>query len=147
VSCRATAPQAPVNYIDETPWYCDNALEWLWVMASERVAFSMIHPRRSKEAFAALIDDWGACWSAMALGCRKAGWRHGKPAWRIWYARRGAWRCGSTPSWPLAAPGRWWSCNSFVRWQRPQRLGEPGACSMTAFCTSSPPHTATLRVD
>jgi len=27
-------------------------------MASARVAFYMIHPRRSKEAFAALIDDW-----------------------------------------------------------------------------------------
>jgi len=27
-------------------------------MASERVAFYMIHPRRSKEAFAALIDAW-----------------------------------------------------------------------------------------
>jgi len=52
------ARQAPVNYIDETPWYCRNALAWLWVMASERVAFYMIHPRRSKEAFAALIDDW-----------------------------------------------------------------------------------------
>jgi transposase len=52
------ARQALVNYIDETPWYCRNALEWLWVMASERVAFYMIHPRRSKEAFAALIDDW-----------------------------------------------------------------------------------------
>jgi transposase len=52
------ARQAPVNYIDETPWYCLNALEWLWVMASERVAFYMIHPRRSKEAFTALIDDW-----------------------------------------------------------------------------------------
>jgi transposase len=52
------ARQAPVNYIDETPWYCLNALEWLWVMASEQVAFYMIHPRRSKEAFAALIDDW-----------------------------------------------------------------------------------------
>ena len=52
------ARQAPVNYIDETPWYCRNALEWLWVMTSERVAFYMIHPRRSKEAFAALIDDW-----------------------------------------------------------------------------------------
>ena len=52
------ARQAPVNYIDETPWYCRNTLEWLWVMASERVAFYMIHPRRSKEAFAAPIDDW-----------------------------------------------------------------------------------------
>jgi transposase len=52
------ARQAPVNYIDETPWYCDNALEWLWVMASEHVAFYMIHPRRSKDAFFALIEDW-----------------------------------------------------------------------------------------
>ena len=52
------ARQAPVNYIDETPWFCPNTLQWLWVMASERVAFYMIHPRRSKEAFAALIDDW-----------------------------------------------------------------------------------------
>jgi transposase len=52
------ARQASVNYIDETPWYCLNTLEWLWVMASERVAFYMIHPRRSKEAFAAPIDDW-----------------------------------------------------------------------------------------
>jgi transposase len=52
------ARQARVNYIDETPWYCLNAREWLWVRASERVAFYMIHPRRSKEAFTALIDDW-----------------------------------------------------------------------------------------
>jgi transposase len=52
------ARQALVNSIDETPWWCINTLHWLWVMASERVAFSMIHPRRSKEAFAALIEDW-----------------------------------------------------------------------------------------
>ena len=52
------ARQAPVNYIDETPWYCLNALEWLWVMASERVACYMIHPRRSKAAFAALMEAW-----------------------------------------------------------------------------------------
>jgi transposase len=52
------ARQAPVNSIDEPPWDGRNALEWLWVMTSERVAFSMIHPRRSQEAFAALIDDW-----------------------------------------------------------------------------------------
>jgi transposase len=54
----AQARQAPVNYIDETPWYCEHALEWLWVMASEQVAFYMIHPRRSKEAFFDLIEDW-----------------------------------------------------------------------------------------
>jgi transposase len=57
-SIATQARQAPVNYIDETPWYCANALAWLWVMASEQVAFYMIHPRRSKEAFFDLIDDW-----------------------------------------------------------------------------------------
>src|SRR5215470_761540 len=58
VAIATQARQSAVNYIDETPWYCLNTLEWLWVMASERVAFYMIHPHRSKEAFAALIDDW-----------------------------------------------------------------------------------------
>jgi transposase len=58
VALAMQARQAPVNYIDETPWFCTHTLHWLWVMASERVAFYMVHPRRSKEAFAALIDDW-----------------------------------------------------------------------------------------
>jgi transposase len=49
---------APVNYIDETPWFLAHALQWLWVMVSAMTAFYMIHPHRSKEAFAALIDDW-----------------------------------------------------------------------------------------
>jgi transposase len=52
------ARHALVSYIDETSWWCTHTLHWLWVMVSERVAFYMIHPRRSKEAFAALIDDW-----------------------------------------------------------------------------------------
>jgi transposase len=52
------ARRAPVNYIDETPWFLTNTLHWLWVMANDTVAFYMIHPHRSKEAFAALIDDW-----------------------------------------------------------------------------------------
>jgi transposase len=52
------ARRAPVNYIDETPWFLTNTLHWLWVMASDTVAFYMIHAHRSKEAFAALIDDW-----------------------------------------------------------------------------------------
>jgi transposase len=58
---RAIATQvrhAPVNYIDETPWFCRHTLQWLWVMTSEVGALYMIHPHRSKEAFAALIDDW-----------------------------------------------------------------------------------------
>jgi transposase len=52
------ARHAPVNYIDETPWFLTHTLQWLWVMVSDTAAFYLIHPHRSKEAFAALIDDW-----------------------------------------------------------------------------------------
>ena len=58
VAIATQARQSPVNYIDETSWFCMHTLQWLWVMTSERVAFYMVHPHRSKEAFAALIDDW-----------------------------------------------------------------------------------------
>ena len=33
-------------------------MPWLWVMASEQVAFYIMHPRRSQEAFFDLIEDW-----------------------------------------------------------------------------------------
>lgn len=52
------ARQAPVGYIDETPWYCQNALQWLWTMATDTVTLYLIHPNRSKEAFFDLIEDW-----------------------------------------------------------------------------------------
>jgi transposase len=52
------ARQAPVGYIDETPWFCQGTLQWLWVMTSPQVAFYRIDPSRSKTAFLALIDDW-----------------------------------------------------------------------------------------
>jgi transposase len=58
MAIAAQARHAVVNYIDETPWFLTHTLQWLWVMVSDSVAFYMIHPRRSKEAFAALIDDW-----------------------------------------------------------------------------------------
>jgi transposase len=54
----ALAHQAPVGSIDETPWYRQHTLQWLWTMTTETVALSLIHPHRSKEAFCALIDDW-----------------------------------------------------------------------------------------
>lgn len=52
------ARQATVGYIDETPWYCHNTLQWLWTLSTETVALYLIHPNRSKEAFAALIEEW-----------------------------------------------------------------------------------------
>lgn len=53
-----TARQVKVNYIDETPWYHQGLLMWLWVMASQHVAFFKILTSRSKEAFKALVDKW-----------------------------------------------------------------------------------------
>jgi transposase len=52
------ARRAPVNYINETSWFLTNTLQWLWVMVSDTAALYLMHPHRSKEAFAALIDDW-----------------------------------------------------------------------------------------
>ena len=54
----ALARQAPVGYIDETPWYCQNALNWLWTLSTDTVSLYLIHPHRSKEAFATLIEEW-----------------------------------------------------------------------------------------
>jgi transposase len=49
------ARQAPVGYIDETPWYCQNALRW--PLTTETVSLYPIPPHRSKDAFVALIED------------------------------------------------------------------------------------------
>lgn len=46
------------NYIDETSWFKENNLQWLWAMVNERVAFYRIDPHRSKEAFEQLVQDW-----------------------------------------------------------------------------------------
>jgi len=54
----ALARQTRVGYIDETPWYCQNALNWLWTLTTDTVSLYLIHPNRSKEAFFDLIEDW-----------------------------------------------------------------------------------------
>lgn len=58
---NAIADQArkqDVNGIDETSWFKCGKLQWLWAMVNPVVAFFMIHPNRSKEAFLQLIADW-----------------------------------------------------------------------------------------
>ena len=56
------ARKAPVNHIDETSWPTfgpeGKGRNWLWVMVSGLVAFFMIHPHRSREAFEKLIGSW-----------------------------------------------------------------------------------------
>jgi len=46
------------NYIDETSWFQNGSLNWLWVMVNRTAAYFMIHKNRSKEAFLALIQNW-----------------------------------------------------------------------------------------
>ena len=52
------ARRAQVNHVDETSWFQNGVLMWLWVMASSTVALFMIHSKRSKAAFESLIRDW-----------------------------------------------------------------------------------------
>jgi transposase len=121
------ARQASVNYIDETPWYCLNALAWLWVMASERVAFYMIHPRRSKEAFAALIDDWEGLLVSDGYGVYQSWVQARQPAWRTSSVPPVAWRHGpNQTSWPVVL-GRWPSYNGCVIWPQPRPWVGSGA--------------------
>lgn len=46
------------NYIDETSWFNENDLQWLWAMVNENVAYYRIDPNRSKKAFERLIESW-----------------------------------------------------------------------------------------
>ncbi len=52
------AHNSEVNYIDETSWFQNGSLNWLWVMVNSTVAYFMIHKNRSKVAFLALVQDW-----------------------------------------------------------------------------------------
>ena len=52
------ARHAEVGYTDETPWCCQNTLNWLWTLSTDTVSFYLIHPNRSKEAFLALVKEW-----------------------------------------------------------------------------------------
>ncbi len=54
----AEARRSDVNHADETSWFLKGVLYWLWVLANSRVALFMIHSKRSKEAFKALVKDW-----------------------------------------------------------------------------------------
>lgn len=47
-----------VNGIDETSWFENGKLRWLWTMVNQKVSFFLVHPNRSQKAFEALIEDW-----------------------------------------------------------------------------------------
>jgi transposase len=65
------------NYIDETSWFKENTLQWLWAMANERVAFYRIDPHRSKEAFDRLVQDWEGILISDSYSLYRS-WVHGR---------------------------------------------------------------------
>lgn len=52
------ARTSEANYIDETSWFQNGSLNWLWVMTNNRLAYFMIHKNRSKQAFMELVQHW-----------------------------------------------------------------------------------------
>jgi transposase len=52
------ARRSEVNGVDETSWFQCGKLQWLWTLVNDVVAFFMIHPKRSKQAFNELVQDW-----------------------------------------------------------------------------------------
>jgi hypothetical protein len=38
------ARQARVGYIDETPWYCQHALNWLWTLSTDLLPYTFPNP-------------------------------------------------------------------------------------------------------
>ena len=71
------ARSSSCNYIDETSWFLENKLQWLWAMANDKVAFYRIDPHRSKEAFEKLIQNWEGILVSDSYGLY-CNWVHGR---------------------------------------------------------------------
>ena len=65
------------NYIDETSWFNENALQWLWAMSNDRVAFYRIDPHLSKAAFEQLVQDWQGILVSDSYNLYRS-WVHGR---------------------------------------------------------------------
>ncbi len=72
------ARQSTVGSLDDTPWYCHNALHGLWTLTTDPVALSLMHPNRSKEAFFALIEAWQGLLVSDGDGVSQP-WVHDRP--------------------------------------------------------------------
>jgi len=96
---------ARVTYIDATPWFLTNTVQRLWVMASDNVAFSMIHLHRSKAAFGALIDDWAGILVSDGYGVYQT-WVQARQTC-LTHLMRTARGLAERPSPNLAACGTW----------------------------------------
>ena len=71
------ARSSECNYIDETSWFLENKLQWLWAMVNDNVAFYRIDPHRSKEAFEKLIQNREGILVSDSYGLYR-NWVHGR---------------------------------------------------------------------
>ena len=67
---------APVNHADETTWKRKSGLEWLWLLCNNMAAYFLIHKKRSRKAFEALIGDWQGILVSDGYGVYQH-WAHG----------------------------------------------------------------------
>jgi transposase len=73
------ARSSECNYVDETSWFMNHVLKWLWAMVNSSVAFYRIDPHRSKEAFNRLIESWAGILVSDSYGLYRK-WVHGRQA-------------------------------------------------------------------
>jgi transposase len=71
------ARRSQCNYVDETSWFMNNVMAWLWAMVNDSVAFYRIVPNRSKQAFFRLIEDWAGILVSDSYGLYRK-WVHGR---------------------------------------------------------------------
>jgi len=68
-----------VNGIDETSWFENGKLKWLWTMVNKNVCFFLVHPNRSQKAFEALIENWNGILISDDYGVYKNWINHRQP--------------------------------------------------------------------
>ena len=98
------ARKAPVGYVDETPWYCGHALQWLWSMVTDTVVLYRIHAKRSQAAFESLIKDWRGTLVSDGYGVYQA-WGNARQSCLAHLVRR-ARELSQRPQADLAACGK-----------------------------------------
>ena len=93
-----------MGYVDETPWYCGHALQWLWSMVTDTVALYRIDAKRSQAAFESLIKDWRGTLVSDGYGVYQA-WGNARQSCLAHLVRR-ARELSQRPQADLAACGK-----------------------------------------
>ena len=96
---------AQVNHADETTWKRKNSLQWLWLLCNTAAALFMIHSKRSRQAFLALIGEWQGILVSDGYGVYQQ-WTHGRQTCLAHLIRRANGLAErSDPA--LSKPGAW----------------------------------------